>query len=391
MIFPLNRKFVLATIILACIWAACGNGKASPEFFQISQLSQQADLYWKESYTNERGETIGIDVTIMVPQVKSAPVLYVSRYPDLSEGFFNNFQVPSKEESYKWAAYSDQDITIGARYNWELAINPAKENPGRVVFKENYFTPSEIDWDREYAMNNPMTIKEAYETITEKLEELYLQYGSNGYYPMTLSYAYTSGLYDEKGKDLREQEGYAFVGTQVIRGIPIMGNVMPAYFNMGNRTYYPFEAMYESKIELGITSKDSYEISTRIFSEKSLIESDMPLIKFAAVKPEVEKLIAEGRVRRIYSIQLAYIAYMEPDHNNEQLVLVPSWVIECDYFNSAKDNAPDMDENEGIYFKKSPFYRLIFNAQTGKMIDPRDAGSKRSDCPQIITWDQVKK
>ena len=62
---------------------------------------------------------------------------------------------------------------------------------------------------------------------------------------------------------------------------------------------------------------------------------------------------------------------MEPDHNTKHWILVPTWVVDCDWFPDAKDDFwKEEFEDEANPYSRSGAHLLYLNAQTGKLLDP---------------------
>ena len=113
---------------------------------------------------------------------------------------------------------------------------------------------------------------------------------------------------------------------------------------------------------------------------------DIPLVPFEKGKAQLEKMIRDGLIRHIRRIQLGYVAYVEPDHNTKHWILVPTWVVDCDWFPDAKDDFwKEEFEDEANPYSRSGAHLLYLNAQTGKLLDPMDTSRKRSDAPKILT------
>ena len=141
-------------------------------------------------------------------------------------------------------------------------------------------------------------------------------------------------LQDKIGNPLWDSEIYSFKAYELIRGIPILGNTATTYTDLQR-----FESFYEPKYTFDIQAVDSYSVCANLVAEAECIHDDIPLVDFEKVKPEIEKLIEEGRIRDVHHVSLGYMLYLEPDHNGKYFRLMPSWVIECDYFKSAKVEA----------------------------------------------------
>lgn len=153
------------------------------------------------------------------------------------------------------------------------------------------------------------------------------------------------------------------------------------------RTNYRWEGVYDNWLRLEMSSPVSYFMSVKLWQEESVLHEDIPLVPFEKGKAQVEKMIRDGLIRHIRRIQLGYVAYVEPDHNTKHWILVPTWVVDCDWFPDAKDDFwKEEFEDEANPYSRGGAHLLYLNAQTGKLLDPMDTSRKRSDVPKILTW-----
>lgn len=133
-----------------------------------------------------------------------------------------------------------------------------------------------------------------------------------------------------------------------------------------------------------VEAEDSYGFAAHLFAEKEVIAEDIPLCSFEAVKPDLAALIEEGYIRELYGIQFGFAAYPDERHDLENYILFPAWVIECEYYDSPELATQAVDVPD--YSNSQHYRRLVANAQTGKLLDPRSKGPNRSDAPEIIMW-----
>ena len=195
-------------------------------------------------------------------------------------------------------------------------------------------------------------------------------------------------LEDERGNFLWDAEIYDLTGYELMHDIPILGNAAQNYSDIQK-----YESIYEPEFYfLQIQSENSYRIGAHLVIEDKIVYEDIPLINFNDIKPEIEKLIEEGRIRDVHHVSLGYILYLEPDHNGKYFYLIPSWVVECDYFKSAKVEADLYVDtlNNDNYTQNARYRKLVINAQTGRLLNPENKRSDRSDAPKIITWEQIR-
>ncbi len=222
--------------------------------------------------------------------------------------------------------------------------------------------------------------------------DIYSKYGEFGFYDFRPARGLTIlSLMNQNGEHVRELDVYSFCGQQIIRGIPILTNAGYTFASssINSDTMYRYEGGHEAQYYvLHVETEDSYGFAAHLLAEKEIIADDIPLQGFEAAKPDIIDLIEEGYIRDIYGIQFGFVAYPDKQHDLKNYVLFPSWVIECEYYDS-----PDLvtESVEVPNYSNSQHYRrLVVNAQTGRMLDPRSKGPNRSDPPKIITWEDVR-
>ena len=378
---------ILLVILISSMIVPC---LATPvPYLNIKTLFEQSATRWQDVYQSARGETVSVDCPVIIPDADMAPVLRVIWYPPLDQAFLQDSKAPSKADAYKYAAYSKEDTTVFCN---NFANTIAVKEIDRCKFVREYAALEEVDWDKAYARNNPLTAREAFGIIESRVKELYTKYGSYGYYPMEPAYGFTTlHLADKDGNPIRDLAAYCFFSHEVIRGLPVLGTV-PLTYDHITLTYgdnHEFESLYEPRYYvLNVESEDAYGFAAHLLAEEEVIQEDIPLVDFEIAKSQIERLIVDGRVRKVHGVRLGYILYLEPDHNSKHFRLIPSWVVDCEYYPKAKIDTEVTDEPD--YTNHRYFRYMIINAQTGKLIDPESKSPERSNCPEIITWDQIR-
>lgn len=374
---------LLAIIILLSVTTA----EAQDRFTITEIYSHYNGRRWQDSYLTIRNETVTIDAPFIIPSADSAPVIRVGYYPALNPALCDDYRTYPR--SYRdhvdaWARSDGTDITLAMSQYWEYEI--PEQYAGKCHFGEKVFLPDELDWNH-HAENNDMSMGEAYALLTAKLNEILTVYGG-GAMELQLRDAYTMGLYRNKDNHpLVDHRGYCFDFNQVIRGIPALGNAHLTYQHGRMRTNYPWESVYDNWIQLKMSSPHSYAMSVHLWQEEALLHEDIPLIPFDAGKAEIEKMILDGMIRHIRRIQLGYVAYTEPDHNTKHWILVPTWVVDCDWFPDAKDDFwKEEFTDEANPYSRSAAHLIYLNAQTGKVLNPMNTARNRSDVPRILTF-----
>ena len=179
--------------------------------------------------------------------------------------------------------------------------------------------------------------------------------------------------------DLTGIGGYAIEAYPTLDGIPIITSANSGYIETGkNRD--AFDALYFSCpwIDTSYYSDDYMNVSfSNVFKVKKVISKNVELCGFDLIYNVLENYIDEGKIKKIYSINLGYVIYLDKNEeysdkkekNGKQrdysdYLLVPTWVVMCSYSenDSNNDKANISSEND---------------AQTGKLHDPKEVGSER--------------
>ena len=383
----MKRNFLSLLLMIVLLLSVTAEAE---DRFTISEIYEQYNgQRWQESYQTVRNETVTIDAPFLIPDVDSAPVIRVGHYPILNPALCDIYgSYPRPYRNYMSWARSDDGCTLAMHQYWEFEI--PEQYAGKCHFGEEVFLLDEIDWNL-HAENNDMTMGEAHALLPAKLNEILTAYGS-GTIELQLRDAYTMGLYrDKDNQPLVDHRGYGFDFKQIIRGIPALGNAHLTYQHGRMRTNYRWESVYDNWINLEMSSPTSYSMSVKLWQEEECLYEDIPLVPFETGKAAIEKMISDGLIRHIRRVQLGYVAYVEPDHNTNHWILVPTWVVDCDWFPDAKDDFwKEEFEDEPNPYSRSGAHLIYLNAQTGKLLDPMDTSRSRSDVPQIITWKKTK-
>lgn len=358
-------------------------------YLSVSELREQTPGRWTDSLVADSGAAIRVDCPVEVPDAERAPVLCASWYPALTEEYAREY-TPSKSAWPMNAAHSDESYTM-LTHNYHYAL---KEEEIRLKYydEEQFIRLEDVDWDAVYVRNSTMTAGEAFSAIHQTIRDIYSKYGEYGFYDFRPARGLTIlSLVNQSGKHMRELDVYSFCGQQMIRGLPILTNAGYTFASssVNSDTAYRHEGGHEAQYYvLHVEAEDSYGFAAHLLAERGVIADDIPLRSFEAAKPDITALIKAGYIREIYSVQFGYAAYPNRQHDLESCILFPSWVIECEYYDS-----PDMETepvNVPNYSNSQHYCRLVVNAQTGRLLDPRSKGPDRSDAPEVITWEDVR-
>ena len=360
------HRICLTLVVALLAFPPNALGAFSQDENSITSISKE-NLHWEAQYENTRKETVSVDVDVLVPGVRALPVLKVTFYPRMGEGFQSLFRDPQGKTNDGWSSYV-ADEYVSAFHNWKHGGKTYQTIP-----------MAELDRSKAYAQNNALTFGEAFQFMEATLKQLCTEYGSGNYYPMQIERVQIKG--DPGGGDAPRKAGaYTVSAYQTIRGIPILMNVSECFTNSSQR---------DSGVPKGyfwnMSSTDSYYFTMSLLEEKEVLFEDIPILGFEQIRPAMEAMIRESRIRNVYGVRLGYVVFMNEPGSREHFVLEPAWVVECEYYDSAKRESPKI--NAGVsYFEQTTYRELIINAQSGELMDPESNEPERSVAPSVIPW-----
>lgn len=357
-------------------------------YISISDLYAQTPERWTCSFSSNSGETVSVDCPVEVPNAEKAPVLSATWYPALSDGFLKEYASSKSAWPMTDARSNERNTMLVHNYHYALRES---EIELKYYDKERFIRLEDVDWDAVYVRNSTLTAGQAFDVIAQKVKEVYSKYGAAGFYDLKPARGLTIlSLVNQQGECVRNLDVYSFCGQQVIRGLPIVTNAGYTFASseVNPDTMYEYEGGSEAQYYvLHVETEDSYGFAANLLAEKEVIADDIPLLSFEAAKPDIIALIEEGYIRDIERIQFGFVTYPDKQHDLKNYILIPSWVIECEYYDS-----PDAGTEEILtpdYSNSQHYRRLVVSAQTGKILDPRSKNADRSDAPRIVTWEDV--
>ena len=374
----------LATLLLVALLlplVACADSLMS-----VSDLRAQVEASggrWTQTYTNDKGEMISVDVALDVPDVESFPILQASWMLEMDESalqrFLAEYTDPTKEDFRytRWQAYNDHYGLLVGYHDWDFTKSKDEFNSKkRIAWKDEYLPNDGLDWNRAYAFNNDLTLNEAFASMSQTIGKHYSDAGLPVYEPY-LNYIVLENML---GNDMpvREKGGYGFVCNQAIRGIPVLWAE-----GQGCNAISPY-------IQMNIISQDSYNFSCSLYRETELLIDDIPLLSFESIKPVFEEMIRNGRLKDVLFLRLGYISiYENGKSDNETFRLLPCWVLTGEYYKSDKEEAEWKSadrSDDSILSSNGHIRQIIINAQTGKIIPQDASNSENHKLFNVKTW-----
>ena len=379
--------------ILMCVVFA-DHAMAGIPLYSLSQIGEQTKEGWHRSY-HAHGRTIEVDTPILVPEVDFFPAIKVA--PATPSDL-----VPITDKNALWGHIED-DVEIDNIpfcFRWfspsnqlmnELAV--AYPPPQGVSIYSNILSVNELEWDTAYAVRNPSTVRNA-DTL---LRRIWAQYFPE--LPLdTIPYRVEAGMgarpFNVDTMEYYGDEWEAFEGSldvifhQVIHGILFFGTMEQSFEGgtiLNSRTFYRGRGPF-CMVRMGgnvLSEKHTKEIEhVQIMGvqEVALIAEDLPLCGIEQVISAYEKLIDQGKLRRVDNLRLGYVGWY---NKNEQdtLTLMPTWVAEGVLIKDPKREPYSQDTS----IRDTEFAYIMVNAQTGELVEPWDDYPNRVyEVPEIV-------
>lgn len=326
-------------------------------YYTLSEIREQAAKGWHETYIDQYGREIVVDIDIEVFGGKTAPVLKVG--------------LPDDD------IYSDVDRNPHA----SLA-NLGKYGEQRMICN---LQGERVDLDQAYGADygNNLTLRDAYAFLADQL---------NGHGIPSEYFVYERpelctmicGVHRKTGEVLAPAF-YRIMLWQQLHELPILTNAMESFYKRG----WPD---FEPGLIFRMRNEAEYTMTVRMLVEQEILAQDMPLCALEQVIGHLESEIKAGRIQDVLSLRFGYSIYNDPSiqsrtpvsyNEAECYYAVPSWVLECKFMSD-----PKRDYRETT----SPTCFTI-NAQTGKMLDYFDTsklGFADGDYKGFISWEQIK-
>ena len=195
--------------------------------------------------------------------------------------------------------------------------------------------------------------------------------------------------------DLTGIGGYTIEAYPTLDGVPIIASANSGYIKTGTgKNKELFDALYFSRpmISAFYYSNDYMNIIlSNVFKKKELVIENVELCGFDKIYDSIENYVNEGKIKRIYSINLGYVIYLEQNEeysskkekNGEkrdysEYILIPTWVVMCSYSeDNSNDGKSDISSFDDYEREDLNYQKIFIDARTGKLHDPKEVGSER--------------
>ena len=337
--------------------------------FSLSELQKMEVPVWKQTYY-VNGRTIRVECMAEIPAADTLPVLTVRKMPAAQEKVCREITARFMADAKPGRGYSfrSDEYNAGIQYADPGIWNEqAGEKPGSVSQETHALTAYE--WDDAYADNNPLTVRQAFETV---LDTLHLVYPEADLWLMDL------GLYDrlqrkQTGKPLRERGCYHMVCRQTFRGIPCLANIEEAFRNKENMPNALVWNQERGRAVADVYDTGAYCMSFMLFEETGLLSDDVRVVPFDTARKQVETLISAGVIRHVYHAGLGFVRYSNNMDQQDEFILAPAWVFWCDCYHGPEEGPINTDipvNGARFYFEQWPYMPVVVDGSTGQLFDP---------------------
>ena len=333
---------------------------------------------------------------IYIPDVSEINVIRAEKYeanPEIIQKYENDSFLSINKTKKCTLLY------IGDKYDQKYGVDKRSQFSDYHI--DSAWKLDDGELDNIYAKNQTISAKGVVDKIKKMVQELYDESIDIELRRVDVVSSFQMGkmisnemisMGDYEFGDLTGIGGYAIEAYPTLDGIPIITSANSGYIETGkNRD--AFDALYFSCpwIDTSYYSDDYMNVSfSNVFKVKKVISKNVELCGFDLIYNVLENYIDEGKIKKIYSINLGYVIYLDKNEeysdkkekNGKQrdysdYLLVPTWVVMCSYSENDSNNDKANISSENDCERQDLNYQNIFiDAQTGKLHDPKKVGSE---------------
>ena len=327
-------------------------------YISIQQLRETMPDRWVGEYVVEhgapnqleKGDTVSVDVPIVVPEVDTVPVVRITWEPPI-EGLDESFYI-SKNEWYS--------KTIGRNF-------PMDEMGFPVMEEKTTFDP-ELPWEDAPAI---------------AIEEF------RKYFPMMRDKELTCYFHYSYGES--EDNGFqCLYFYTTYHGIPhLLSN--RSFLHVIESEIGPNDLIDPpSNVAMRIKRPGQFWVNIDTSKEIGVEIEDIPLLPFEEILKAFERQVEAGHAYSLNEVRFGYMTFIDPEKKGEEFVLLPVWAAKG---RTRGDLTIPFDlKTEQVVKDRSAYgcNSIVINAQTGEVYDlTGDRRENRRYVPDILTWDEV--
>ena len=333
---------------------------------------------------------------IYIPDVSEINVIRAEKYeanPEIVQKYENAGMIAIEKMKMATLLY------MGDEYDQKYGVDKSS------LFSEyhiNYaWRLDDEELDNIYAQKQPISAGTVVDKIKMMVHELYdesidieikrVEVTSSFQIGKMVSNEMTSKGDYEMG-DLTGVGGYGIEAYPTLDGVPIIASAGSGYLERGAEKIYDVLYFAHPSAYVFYYSDDYMNISMmNAYKTKEVVIENTGLCEFDNIYNTIEKIVDTGKIKRIYSINLGYVIYLDKNEeysdkkekNGKQrdysdYLLVPTWVVMCSYSENDSNNDKAEVNSDHVCERQDLNYQQIFiDAQTGKLHDPKEVGSER--------------
>ena len=354
-----KRLCILVAALLMLLPTALSAGSlAAADYVSIKELRETLPQRWTGQYVVEngaykqleKGDTVAVDVPIVVPEVDAVPVVRITWEPPI-EGQDESFYI-SKNEWYS--------KTIGRNF-------PMDEMGFPVMEDKTTFDP-ELPWEDAPAI---------------AIEEF------RKYFPMMRDKELTCYFHYSYGES--EDNGFqCLYFYTTYHGIPhLLSN--RSFLHVIESEIGPNDLIDPpSNVAMRIKRPGQFWVNIDTSKEIGVEIEDIPLLPFEEILKAFERQVEAGHAYSLNEVRFGYMTFIDPEKKGEEFVLLPVWAAKG---RTRGDLTIPFDLKTDQVVKDRSAYgcnSIVINAQTGEVYDlTGDRRENRRYVPDILTWDEV--
>ena len=351
-------RIVTFCMFLLVAVSAATHALCESDYVTIAELRESLPERWVGEYIVqngaykqlEKGDTVSVDVPIVVPEVDAVPVVRITWEPPI-EGLDESFYI-SKNEWYS--------KTIGRNF-------PMDEMGFPVMEEKTTFDP-ELPWEDAPAI---------------AIEEF------RKYFPMMRDKELTCYFHYSYGES--ENNGFQFLFFYTTyHGIPHLLDNGTFLHTVKSEAGSNGLTDPPSHIYMCIKRPGQFWVNIATSKEIGVEIEDIPLLPFEEILKAFERQVEAGHAYSLNEVRFGYMTFIDPEKKGEEFVLLPVWAAKG---RTRGDLTIPFDLKTDQVVKDRSAYgcnSIVINAQTGEVYDlTGDRRENRRYVPDILTWDEV--
>lgn len=335
----MNKKLLCGT--LACLLSlVIGSAALADETITLAELKQQVPDNLVLDMTTHDGETIHVDMPVVLPEGDTLPVLRVkpvlfdasdmaAKYPK-GKGLINEAEVSG------WAYKGTHVLAV---YIKPQNGKKPRSTPETSTESGRYVMTGGVPEGNGMPSTRPLEIVQENAARFSGRDDLdirvYKQYPMSGLYHYT-NIAHPDTLDLKKPRKGFEKGTWQLYPAQYIRGAEIFqGLYQPsAQYDWNAKGFWPDLACGW----LFVLDEDDYGMGLCLLDETEVIIDDAPLAPFSAIQTAIEQRIQSGQLKSGYKLTLGYTICCRPgdpsgilddsDPALARFTLIPAWRID---------------------------------------------------------------